>query len=100
MHDVHSCDPDYSSQSCWLRTKLFVSAGSHDKDTFIASSIAQLLFPHKEAQSEEKHTSTNSTPGTAYSGSIGAARSRYRELLVPLRKCLDVPEVLHWYTPV
>ena len=100
MLDLHSCDPDYSSQFCWLRAGLFMSAGSHDKDTFIASSIAQLLFPDEEVRSEEEHTSPNSPPGTEYFGSVLTARSRYRELLVPLRKCLDVPEVRQCYAPV
>lgn len=72
-----------------------LSAGSHDKDTFIAYSIAQLLFAHKEAPSEGKQTTPDSTPGyqTAYSKSV-LTESRYRHLLVSLRQSLDIPEVL------
>lgn len=46
------------------KAALHMSAGSHDKDTTIAYSIAQLLFPHKEAPSpDEKQTTPDSTPG-------------------------------------
>lgn len=105
MLDNHNYGSDDSSQfagwlACWLRAELFMSAGSHDKDTFIASSIAQLLFPHDDAQSEEKPTPPDSPRGAEYLGSVLTARSRYRELLVPLRKCLDVPEVWQWRTLV
>lgn len=72
-----------------------MSAGSHDKDTFIAYSIAQLLFPDKATPSEEKQTTPNSAPGgqTAYFETV-VTQYQYRRLLVSLRQCLDIPEVL------
>ncbi|KAL3156944.1 hypothetical protein ABBQ38_001203 [Trebouxia sp. C0009 RCD-2024] len=61
---------DVSLAAKWAPTP----SGSHDKDTFISSSIAQLMCPDSEY--------------TKY-----IARSSYRQLLVYLRECLDVPEV-------
>lgn len=61
-------------------------AESHDRDTFIASSIAELMFP-----ASQHHRATESRAGYTL-----RVRELYRKtILVPLRKCLDVPEVLN-----
>lgn len=66
------------------RTMYGIPAESHDKDTFIASSIAELMFP---ASLHQKATESRA----AY---VLRVRELYRKtILVPLRKCLDVPEV-------
>jgi len=82
---------DHNQPSLGLACLLMLSvlfAGSHDKGTFIASSIAQLLFPQEDSKhTKDKHSS--------HAGYLIHARSQYRKMLVPLRKCLDVPEVLH-----
>ena len=75
---------------CPAKTVLWCTcAESHDKDTFIASSAAELLFP---AGLHQKVTESRA----AY---IVRVRELYRKtVLVPLRKCLDVPEVCK-FTP-
>ena len=75
-------------------------AGSQDKDTFIAYSIAQLLFPHKEVPAEEEQATPDSTPGsqTAYLQSV-LTEPRYRQVLVSLRNCLNITEVLGTLAP-
>ena len=61
-----------------------VYAGSHDKDTLMAASIAELLFPARQHQAE----------GEPYQAYVARIKSLYhKQVLVPLRKCLDVPEV-------
>ena len=63
---------------------MLASAESHDKDTFIASSIAELMFPARLHQK----------PDESRASYVIRARELYRKtILVPLRKCLDVPEV-------
>ncbi|DBA76510.1 TPA: hypothetical protein ACH3X2_008568 [Trebouxia sp. C0005] len=57
---------------------------SHDKDTLMAASIAELLFPARQHQAE----------GEPYQAYVARIKSLYhKQVLVPLRKCLDVPEV-------
>ena len=59
-------------------------AGSHDKDTLMAASIAELLFPAGQHQAE----------GESYQAYVARIKTLYhKQVLVPLRKCLDVPEV-------
>ncbi len=59
-------------------------AGSHDKDTLMAASIAELLFPARQHQAE----------GEPYQAYVARIKTLYhKQVLVPLRKCLDVPEV-------
>ena len=63
-------------------------AESHDKDTFIASSVAELLFP----------ASTHQRTKESRAGYTKRIRELYRKtVLVPLRKCLDGPEVCKIY---
>ena len=60
------------------------AAGSHDEVTFIATSIAELLFPSQEHRAK----------GQSYAEYIGHIRWLYHKtLLTPLRKCLDLTEV-------
>ncbi|DBA81625.1 TPA: hypothetical protein ACH3X1_007381 [Trebouxia sp. C0004] len=57
---------------------------SHDKDTWMAATIAEFLFPARQHQAE----------GEAYQAYVARVKSLYhKQVLVPLRKCLDVPEV-------
>ncbi|KAL3152371.1 hypothetical protein ABBQ32_001429 [Trebouxia sp. C0010 RCD-2024] len=59
-------------------------ARSHDKDTCMAARIAELLFPASQHRS----------PGQAYSAYVASAKQLYhKQVLVPLRACLDIPEV-------
>ena len=59
-------------------------AGSHDKDTLMAASIAEFLFPAGQHRSE----------GEAYTAYVARIKLLYhKQVLVPLRACLDVPEV-------
>ena len=59
-------------------------AGSHDKDTLMAASIAELLFPAGQHQAE----------GEPYQAYVARIKTLYhKQVLVPLRRCLDVPEV-------
>ncbi|KAL0025081.1 hypothetical protein WJX79_005924 [Trebouxia sp. C0005] len=73
---------DVSLAAKWAPTP----QGSHDKDTFIASSIAQLLFPLENSpHTKNKHSS--------HAAHLVHAKSQYRKMLAPLRRCLNVPEV-------
>lgn len=66
-----------------------LAAGSHDKDTLMAARIAELLFPAGQHQSQDE----------AYSAYIARIKLMYhKQVLVPLRACLDVPEVTCSYT--
>ena len=59
-------------------------AGGQDKVTWIATSIAELLFSSKEHRGA----------GQSYSDFITHIRGLYHKtVLVPLRKCLDITEV-------
>ena len=59
-------------------------AGSHDKSTWIATSIAELLFSSKEHQGA----------GQSYADYVTHIRGLYHKtILAPLRKCLDITEV-------
>ena len=73
----------------WLETLLDVLvAGSHDKDTLMAARIAEFLFPAHQHRSQDE----------AYSAYITRVKRMYhKQVLVPLRACLDVPEVTRDY---
>ncbi len=61
-----------------------ILAGSHDKDTLMAARIAEFLFPACEHQLD----------GEPYNAYIARIKGLYhKQVLVPLRKCLDVSEV-------
>lgn len=61
-----------------------MTAGSHDKDTLMAARIAELLFPAGQHRSQDE----------AYNDYIARIKLMYhKQVLVPLRACLDVPEV-------
>jgi len=58
---------------------------SHDKDSCIASTIAQLLFPHQ----------SHRRPDMSYEDYVEVARRKYqKEVLTPLRAAAGLPEVL------
>ena len=71
--------------SFWLQTLLeLLAAGSHDKDTLMAARIAEFLFPASQHRSQDE----------AYSAYAARVKLMYhKQVLVPLRACLDVPEV-------
>ena len=61
-------------------------AGYHDKDTLMAATIAEFLYPAAQ----------NRRDGEAYNTFIARIKALYhKEVLAPLRRCLDVPEVQH-----
>lgn len=61
-------------------------AGCHDKQTFIATAIAQSLYPEQQFRK----------PGTSAEDYTELARRSYaKEYLKPLREAACVPEVQH-----
>ena len=80
--DHQLCLFAYRLLSVLANALLPFNAGSHDKDTLMAASIAELLF------------SGNRSEGEAYNAYIVRIKALYhKQVLVPLRRCLDVPEV-------
>ena len=65
-----------------------LAAGSHDKDTLMAARIAGFMFPVGLHRSQDE----------AYTAYIARVKLMYhKQVLVPLRACLDVPEVTCTY---
>lgn len=59
--------------------------GSHDKDTLLAGTIAELLYPAAQHRRD----------GEPYAAFVARIKALFhKQVLAPLRKCLDVPEVL------
>ena len=69
---------------------MLLGAGSHDKDTLIAATIAELLYPAAQHRKD----------GEPYNAFVARIKALFhKEVLAPLRRCLDVPEVQHLKLP-
>ena len=85
----HTCLMLLSSHICLMSecqslSKRLCHAGSHDKDTLLAATIAEFLYPAAQQRLD----------GEPYNAFVARIKALFhKEVLAPLRRCLDVPEV-------
>ena len=74
-----------------MLNNMLLGAGFHDKDTLIAATMAELLYPAAQHRKD----------GEPYNAFVARIKALFhKEVLAPLRRCLDVPEVQHPELPV